>query len=164
MVLQPASGSFCQLAASRCSSALCTGSGSIKEPFEMLVQLLEQMWVQIIGYIQILELWMPMKCSLKMLICYLNVLLGSGGQTHHGMVQVLTSVTSWFTRSEAGAEEIKICPVSFLHHLQETPLYVYINIYVYSLMKLSLSIKSLFITIPLLPGLDDSLPAFFLFA
>lgn len=45
----------------------------------MLLQLLEQMWVQIIGYVQILELWMPMKCWLKMHICYLNFLLCSGG-------------------------------------------------------------------------------------
>lgn len=46
--------------------ALRMGSGSIKEPFVILLQLLEQMWVQIIGYVQILELWMPMKCWLNM--------------------------------------------------------------------------------------------------
>lgn len=92
----------------------------------MSLQLLEQMWVQIIGYIQMLELWMPTKGKLKMIICYLNVLLATGGQTHHGMVQVLTSVTSWLTRSEASAEKIKICPFSFLQHLQEAPLYMYI--------------------------------------
>lgn len=140
------------------------GSGSIKEPFEMLLQLLEQMRVQIIGYVQILELWMPMKCWLKMHICYLNFLLCSGGPTHYGVVQVLTSATSWFTRSEVSAEEIRICSLSFLHHLQEAPLSLYINVYMYSLMELSLSIKSLFITIPLLPSLDDSLLSFFLFA
>lgn len=60
----------------------------------MLLQLLEQMWVQIIGYVQILELWMPMKCWLKMHVCYLNLLLCSGGQTRYGAVQILPSVTS----------------------------------------------------------------------
>lgn len=58
----------------------------------MLLQLLEQTWVQIIGYVQILELWMPMKCWLKMHISYLNLLLCSRGQTHCGVVQILTSV------------------------------------------------------------------------
>lgn len=90
----------------------------------MLLQLLQQMWVQIIGYVLILELWMPTKLWLKKHICYLNLLLCSGGQTHFGVVQVLTSVTSWFTGNEADAEEIRICPLPFLHHLQGAPLYI----------------------------------------
>lgn len=62
------------------SGALCMESGTIKEPFVMLLQLLEQLWVQIIGYVQILELWMPMKCWLNMRICCLTLLLHPGSK------------------------------------------------------------------------------------
>lgn len=60
------------------SGALCMGSDSIKEPFVTLLQLLEQMHVQIIEYVQILELWILLKCWLNMCINYLALLLYSG--------------------------------------------------------------------------------------